>query len=140
MKFFSKLFLCPFLFVFVCNLNAQDNDVSKKHERKKNLTVKEWNTKDNKRFLDHMTVYNDDGKKISESEYSTYGLREKVISEYDAQGRCYKQVIYNDRNKVSRIRKIEYNADGSRKSQYNYFPNGKLESVKLYEYNYDNAN
>ncbi|WP_243350299.1 hypothetical protein [Parabacteroides sp. FAFU027] len=138
MKLFSKLFSSLFLFVFVVNLNAQDNDVSKKHERKKNLTVKEWNTKDNKRFLDHQTVYNEAGKKIEESEYSAYGLRERVVSEYDAQGRCCKQVIYNDRNKVNRIRKIEYNPDGSRKCQYNYYPNGKLESVKVYEYSNDN--
>lgn len=120
--------------------NAQDNDISKKKERKKNLIVKEWNTRENKRFLDHLTIYNDQGKKIEESEYSNYGLREKVTFEYDALGRCVKQIVYNDRNKVNRIRKIEYNADGSRKNQYNYYPNGKLESIKVYEYNYDSNN
>lgn len=118
---------------------AQDNDISRKNERKKNLTVKEWNTQGSKRFLDHVTIYNESGKKIEEIEYSTYGLRDRVISEYNPTGQCIKQIVYNDRNKVERIRKIEYNPDGSRKHQYNYYPNGKLESVKVYEYQSDNA-
>lgn len=131
---------CALILLVSLSANAQENDISKKKERKKNLVVKEWNTRENKRFLDHLTIYNDQGRKIEESEYSNYGLREKVTFEYDALGRCVKQIVYNDRNKVSRIRKIEYNADGSRKNQYNYYPNGKLESVKVYEYNYDSNN
>lgn len=131
---------CALILLVSLSVNAQDNDISKRKERKKNLVVKEWNTRENKRFLDHLTIYNDQGKKIEESEYSNYGLREKVTFEYDALGRCVKQIVYNDRNKVNRIRKIEYNADGSRKNQYNYYPNGKLESIKVYEYNYDSNN
>ncbi len=139
MKLVSLLFGAMFIASTLPSF-AQDNDISRRNERKKNLTVKEWNTRDNKKFLDHMTIYNDLGKKIEESEYSTYGLQELVTSEYDAQGHCIKQIVYNDRNKVSRIRKIEYNPDGSRKNQYNYYPNGKLESVKVYEYHLDKAN
>lgn len=139
MKLASLIFGAMFIASTLTSF-AQDNDISRRNERKKNLTVKEWNTRDNKKFLDHMTIYNDLGKKIEESEYSTYGLQERVTSEYDAQGHCIKQIVYNDRNKVSRIRKIEYNPDGSRKNQYNYYPNGKLESVKVYEYHLDKAN
>lgn len=139
MKFFSLLLLGAMFIVSTPLTYSQDNDISQKKERKKNLTVKEWNTSGTKRFLDHLTVYNDQGKKVEEIEYAVYGMRERVISEYNAQGQCFKQIVFNDRNKVNRIRKIEYNPDGSRKSQFNYLPNGKLESVKIYEYQSDNA-
>ena len=43
-------------------------------------------------------------------------------------------IEYNDRDKVSRIKKYEYNEDGTKKCQKNYYPNGKLESVKTFEY------
>jgi hypothetical protein len=138
MNLYSKLSLCLILFFSVFSLSAQDNDVSKKHKHKKNLVVKEWKSKDNKRYLEHVTIFNEDGKKSEESDYADYGLKEKVVFEYDAEGHCCKQIIYNDRNKVTRIRKIEYNADGSRKCLYNYYPNGKLESTKMYEYNNEN--
>jgi len=139
MKLSYYLLTASLLFVSISQIFAQDNDISRKSERKKNLIVKEWNTQGSKRYLDHVTIYNEFGKKIEETEYSVYGMRERVTSEYNAQGQCIKQVVYNDRNKVERIRKIEHNPDGSRKSQYNYLPNGKLESVKVYEYLTDNA-
>lgn len=140
MKYSSLLLIGAISLASTLSTFSQDNDISKRNERKKNLTVKEWNTRGTKRYLDHVTVYNELGKKIEETEFAAYGMRERVTSEYNAQGHCIKQIVYNDRNKVSRIRKIEYNPDGSRKSQYNYFPNGKLESVKIYEYFSDNSN
>lgn len=108
-----------------------------KREKRKNLTVKEWNTeaKASSKWLDHTTVYDDQGRKIEEIEYANYGQRERITIQYDPQtGRVLKEVVYDDRNKPSRIRKYEYNADGTKKKQYNYLPNGKLYSVKVFEY------
>ncbi|MCK9301822.1 MAG: hypothetical protein PHU62_05180 [Bacteroidales bacterium] len=108
-----------------------------KRERKRNMTVKEWNTNVGKEvpFLDHVTTYNGYGQKIEEIEYATYGQKSRITFEYqDSTSKCIREVEYNDRDKVVRIRKIEYYEDGTKKKQYNYYPNGKLESVKDYEY------
>ena len=95
-----------------------------KREKRKNLTVKEWNTdsKSKTRWLDHV-------------EYASYGQRSRVTSTYDdVTGKVVEEVEYNDRNKPVRIRKYEWNADGTKAKQYNYLPNGKLYSVKVFEY------
>ena len=108
-----------------------------KREKRKNLTVKEWNTdsKSKTRWLDHVTTYDSQGRKIEEIEYATYGQRERVTYEYDdSTGKISKEVVYNDRNSVVRIRKYEWNADGTKAKQYNYLPNGKLYSIKVFEY------
>ena len=85
--------------------------------------------------MDHITVYDDQGRKIEEIEYANYGQKERVTIEYDeATGKVSKEVVYDDRNKPVRIRKYEYNADGTKGKQYNYLPNGKLYSVKTFEY------
>jgi hypothetical protein len=108
-----------------------------KRERRKNLTVKEWNTdsKSKTKWLDHLTVYDDQGRKVEEIEFSNYGQVERVTCEYDeTTGKVSKEIVYDDRNKPTRIRKYEYNADGTKRKQYNYLPNGKLYSVKVFEY------
>ena len=48
--------------------------------------------------------------------------------------RLTREIEYNDRDKVVRIRKYEYDEDGAKVKQLNYYPNGKLESVKTFEY------
>lgn len=111
-----------------------------KRERRKNLTVKEWNTdsKSKTKWLDHLTVYDNQGRKVEEIEYSNYGQVERVTCEYDeVTGKVVKEVVYDDRNKPVRIRKYEYNPDGTKRRQYNYMPNGKLYSVKVFEYIFD---
>lgn len=108
-----------------------------KRERRKNLTVKEWNTDSSTktRWLDHVTVYDSQGRKIEEIEYATYGQKERVTYEYDdTTGKVVKEVVYNDRNKAIRIRKYEWNENGTKAKQYNYLPNGKLYSIKVFEY------
>ena len=106
---------------------------------KRNLTVKEWNTVagGKTRFLDHITTYNADGKKIEEIEYANYGQKYKVTYEYNANNKCIKEVVYDNKNRPVRIKKFEYYPDGSKKTQYNYSPNGKLESTKTFEYIFD---
>lgn len=107
-----------------------------KRQRHKNLTVKESNTdsKGKSMWVDHLTVYDDEGRKVEEIEYSTYGQRERITIKYNQEGKVEQEVVYNERNRVVRIRKYEYNPDGTKKKQYNYLPNGKLYSVKTFEY------
>ena len=108
-----------------------------KREKRKNLTVKEWNTdsKTKARWLDHVKVYDAHGRCIEEIEYASYGQRVRITSTYDDKtGKVIEEVEYNDRNRPVRIRKFEWNADGTKAKQYNYLPNGKLYSVKVFEY------
>ena len=108
-----------------------------KREKRKNLTVKEWNTdaKTKARWLDHLKVYDSQGRCIEEIEYASYGQRSRVTyTSDDTTGKVLEEVEYNDRNKPVRIRKYEWNANGTKAKQYNYLPNGKLYSVKVFEY------
>ncbi len=133
----TKLFTF-FLLGFISLTIAQTSPESlvDKHERHKNMTVREYNTdaKGKNRWMDHVTVYNAKGLKIEETEYATYGMKERVLFEYDNTEHCIKEVVFDEHKKVSRIRKYEYNADGTRKTQYNYLPNGRLYSTKQYQY------
>ena len=111
-----------------------------KRERRRGMTVKEWNTPTGSKqaFLDHVTTYDSLGRKIEEIEYASYGQKSRVVSEYPAgsgvTAKVSREIEYNDRDKVIRIRKFEYYDDGTKKRQINYYPNGKLESVKVFEY------
>ena len=111
-----------------------------KRENRKGMVLKEWNTPngDKRAFLDRKTTYDALGRKIEEVEYASYGQKWRVVSEYpdnsDITAKVVREIEYNDRDKVVRIRKFEYNEDGSKKRQLNYYPNGKLESVKTFEY------
>ena len=112
---------------------------SAKRERKKNLVVKEWNTKAGSTtpYLDNMVTYDALGRKIEEIEYASYGQKHRVTYEYEGTStQCSRQVEYDDKNRATRVKKFEYNEDGTRKAQYNYKPNGKLESTKTFEYSY----
>lgn len=117
---------------------AQD-DKSGKRERKKNLTVKEWNqrTGSNTPYLDHITTYDELGRKVEEIEYASYGQKKRTVYEYEGTSlKCSREIEYNYKNHATRIKKFEYNADGSKAKQYNYKPDGKLESTKTFEYSY----
>lgn len=111
-----------------------------KRENRKGMVLKEWNTSagDKRAFLDRVTTYDEMGRKIEEIEYASYGQKWRIVFEYpansDITAKVVREIEYNDRDKVTRIRKYEYNEDGSKKCQKNYYPNGKLESVKTYEY------
>ena len=108
-----------------------------KREKRKHLTVKEWNTdaKGKTSWLDNLTIYDDQGRKVEEIEYANYGQRERITYQYDnATGKVEREIVYDYRNKPTRIRKYEYNNDGTKKKQYNYLPNGKLFSIKVFEY------
>ena len=138
----SKIKLMTSFFV-LCLLGgaimAQTQSGTSKRERKKDLVVKEWNTKVGSKtpYLDNMVTYDAMGRKIEEIEYASYGQKKRVVYEYEGNStKCSRQVEYDDKNHAVRIKKFEYNDDGTRKAQYNYKPNGKLESTKTFEYSY----
>lgn len=135
--FFKSLLVLFFLAEFT-TVYAQSSPelLGEKRDRKKNLTVREYNTdaKGKNLWMDHITVYNVNGYKVEEIEYATYGMRERITFEYNSSFQCVKEVVYDDRNKVTRVRKYEYNTDGTKKTQYNYLPNGRLYSTKQYKY------
>ena len=109
-----------------------------KRAKRKNMTLKEWNTDAASRtkWLDHLTVYDAEGRKVAEIEYAVYGQVWRVVTEYDEQGQVSREVEYDGKNRPVRIRKYEYNDNGTKHKQYNYLPNGKLYSVKVFEYTF----
>lgn len=135
-KFFMLFFLVNAVFAVYAQSTSAESLTDEKREQKRNLIIREYNTdaQGKNNWMDHLTVYNEHGYKIQEIEYAVYGMRSKVLYEYDENNRCVKEIVYDDRNKITRIRKIIYNADGTRKTQYNYLPNGRLYSTKQYEY------
>lgn len=119
------------------SLWAQDQP--NKRERKKNLVVKEWNLRAGSRtpYLDNVVTYDEQGRKIEEIEYASYGQKKRVTYEYEGESlKCKRQVERDDKDRVARVKVFEYNEDGTRKKQFNYQPNGKLESTKTFEYSY----
>ena len=108
-----------------------------KRERRKFLTVKEWNTdaRGKASWLDNLRVYDEYGRKVEEIEYANYGQKERITYEYDKDTeKVNREIVYDHRKKHIRIRKYEYNTNGTKKKQFNYLPNGKLFSVKVFEY------
>ena len=114
-----KIILCMTMLTISSFVMAQElsPETLVKRERRRNLTVKEWNTdsKEKTRWMDHLTVYDGQGRKIEETEYSNYGQKQRIVIQYSDKGFIEKEIVYNDKNKPIRIRKYEYNEDGSKK-------------------------
>lgn len=131
------LFMMVFALIPV-SMSAQELDAATLAKRagRKNLTIKEWNTdaKSKTRWLDRVTTYDSEGRKIEQIEYASYGQKWRETYEYGENGRVVREVEYDDRDKPKSIRKYEYNADGTKKKQYNYAPNGRLQTIKVFEY------
>ena len=133
-----KQIILLLLFGLVGSVASAQSD-SDKRERKKNLVVKEWNTRAGSTtpYLDNIVTYDGLGRKIEEIEYASYGQKKRTTYSYEGNStKCKEQVEYNDKNKVIRVKHFEYNDDGTRKRQLNYSPSGKLESTKVFEYSY----
>lgn len=134
----KQILLIVALCFVTCTTWAQTT-TSAKRERKKNLVIKEWNTRAGSTtpYLDNVVTYDELGRKIEEIEYASYGQKKRTTYAYEGTStKCKEQVEYNDRNKPVRIKQFEYNEDGTRKKQYNYDPKGKLISTKVFEYSY----
>ena len=133
-----KKLLTLIAFALTLALPAGAQNTSAQKINKKNLVIKEWNTdaKSGKKVLDHVTTYNPDGKKIEEIEYGSGGQKWRKRFEYapGAEGKCIKESVYDERNRLNTVKKYEYNEFGRKKVQYNYNAKGKLLTVKVFEY------
>lgn len=65
-----KSLIVIILSLYAISLEAQDMKATKS-----NLTVREWNIDagSNQKVLDHLTIYNENGKKVEEAEYDRKG-------------------------------------------------------------------
>ncbi len=132
-----KKFFVIGLLALIGLMGSVQAQTDSKRERKKNLVVKEWNTRAGSTtpYLDNIVTYDKLGRKVEEIEYASYGQKKRTTYSYEGTStKCKEQVEYNDRNKVVRVKQFEYNADGTKKRQLNYSPSGKLESTKVFEY------
>ena len=129
------LTLIALVVAFIAPAIAQDTG---QKINKKNLVIKEWNTdpRSGKKMLDRVTTYNSDGKKVEEIEYGSDGQKWRKRYEYapGADGKCLKESVYDERNRLNTVKKYEYNEFGRKKTQYNYNAKGKLLTVKVFEY------
>jgi len=107
-----------------------------KRAARKNLVIKEWNTnaKSKTKWLDRVTTYDYQGRKIEEIEYNQYGQSWRETFEYGSDGRVSKCSRYDAKNKPELVQKFEYYPDGRKKKQYNYSPSGSLQTIKVFEY------
>ena len=107
----------------------------------KQLTVNEWKTTPDgkKKWIDHAEVYNAKGELIEEAEYSDYGTRLAWRAEYqyNERGQLIKELIYNERDKISKIRTFEYDSNGVCTRRMNYSADGKLNSYRQYQYTFE---
>lgn len=107
----------------------------------KTMTVKEWKTTPDgrNRWIDHTETYNAKGQLIAEAEYSDFGRRMAWRTEYsyDDKGRLVREVIYNERNKVDKVRKFEYDENGVCVRRMNYQANGVLSSYRDFEFSFE---
>lgn len=138
----KRLFLIvALLFVAVAAFADYPERSREAKSRGKRLTVKEWkNTPDGKnRWVDHIEIYDAEGRLVEEAEYSDYGRHLSWRAEffYSAEGLLEREVIYNERNKISKVRKYEYNADGVCVRRLNYNANGMLNSYRDFEFIYE---
>lgn len=140
-----KRYLFTFTLIIIAAIAAAQTvspETLAKRAKRKNLTVKEWNTQTDKngnikmRWLDHITVYDSEGRKIEEIEYTTYGQKWREVYKYDENGLLIEEVEYNDQNKPYLIHKFKFNENGTKAAQYNYLPNGHLYSTKVFEYQF----
>lgn len=131
MKRFLRLFLV-FSGIFPFALNAQENV----KPSKSNVTVKEWkvDAATDQKVLDHVTVYNENGKKIEEVEYDSKGVKWRKRYEHGPNGKIARESVYNGAGKLDNVRKYEYDELGRRKIEYVYDAKGKLKRYKVYEY------
>lgn len=135
------LVICAFLALSLATFaqSVSESTIAKR-ENRRGMVLKEWNTAagDKRAFLDRVTTYDEFGRKVEEIEYATYEQKWRIVFEYpegsDITAKVVREIEYNDRDKVVRIRKYEYDEDGAKVRQLNYYPNGKLESVKTFEY------
>lgn len=131
------LLLLALLTTIAATADYPDRGTRARKEQKR-MVVKEWKTTpDGKnRWIDHTETYNAKGQKVAEAEYSDFGRRLAWRSElsYNEAGQLVRVVVYDERNKVSKVRKYEYDAEGNCTRRLNYQANGVLNSYRDFEF------
>ncbi len=133
-----SLIILSFSLTLVAEEDASTEPQLDKREIRKNLIIKVYKTdaKGKDQRLDEEIIYNEDGYKVEEIDHAANGIKSRTLYEYDENNRRVKEVLYDERKRIKRVRRIEYNPDGTKKAHYNYLPNGRLYSTKQYEYTY----
>lgn len=116
--------------------DTAQNTVQQEKPSKSNMTVREWkvDAATNQKVLDHVTIYNANGKKVEEIEYDGKGLKWRKKYEHGPNGKVAREYVYNSANKLDNYRKFEFDEFGRKKTEYVYDAKGKLKRYKLYEY------
>ncbi len=116
----------------ILSLSAQEPSKASKS----NMMLKEWkiDAATNEKRLDHVTYYNEIGKKVEEIEYDGKGQKWRKKYEHGPNGKVERELVYNQANKLDNIRKYEYDELGRRKTEYIYDAKGRLKKYKVYEY------
>ncbi len=137
MKRYASLILLILLGWATCPAQTPVAQGEQKPLDKRDLVIKEWNTDvaTNLRYLDHETVYDSNGKKIQETEYTKLGKLWTKKFEYGPDGNMTRELTYNEKGRLDSVQKFEYNEFGKKKVVYTYDAKGKLVKVKNIEYN-----
>lgn len=105
------------------------------------MTVNEWKvTPDGRnRWVDHVEVYDAEGRIVEEREYADFGRTLSWRSEYiyNDQGLLEREIVYNERGRISKVRKFEYDENGVCIRRLNYNANGMLNSYREFEFIYE---
>lgn len=136
MKLTKYIFVCAIsLLAGTAGLSAQTTAESTKPS-KSNLTVKEWNVDaaTGQKVLDHVTIFNEAGKKVEEIEYDSRGMQWRKRYEHGANGKVLRESVYNSNNRLDNVRKFEFDELGRKKAEYIYDAKGRLKKYKIYEY------
>ena len=97
--------------------------------------VKEWSVSGDKKKLDHITKYNEKGKKVEEIEYNSVGdQKSRVTYKYNDADKCIEEQHFDEFDKLEKTLQFEYNESGKKSLQRTILPNGKLKNTKEFEY------
>lgn len=135
----KRVLLCLVICLISTNLWADYPErAAVARSKGKKMMVKEWKTTPDgkKKWVDHAEVYNAEGQLIEEAEYSDFGTRLawRAEFEYNDKGQLVTERIYNERNKLDKVRKFEYNDSGVCVRRLNYSANGTLNSYRQFEF------
>lgn len=131
----KRLIILFFISCLACPGYGQDRSSVQRADRR-NLVTREWNTdvRTDFKFLDHETIYDADGMKIQETEYSRQGKVWSKKYEYGTGGKVSRELTYNEFGRLDNIQTFEYDGSGRKSAVYTYDARGKLVKVKIYEY------
>lgn len=136
--YMKKYQLVAALLFLLAPMFASAQEAGTKVLDKRDLVIYEWNTDiaTNVRFLDHETIYDPEGRKIQETEYTKLGKLWTKKYEYGSDGKVSRELTYNEKGRLDSIQKFEYNEFGKKRATYTYDAKGRLVKTKVIEYKF----